>query len=207
MRELMTVTPLRSSLSAAMLRAQASADPLPIAASIVQAKIANSARAGALSVSDAARFVKAATNARSVQEAMIAEAQAARLAWPDLPALRWRVGSPRIPPQWKAPPPARSRTHREARTKRRATHPLNALLNVAFSVTSGRLAVALAARGAHPSIGYLHADKVGRFSLAFDAIEPLRPFIEKAVFGFDGRCHDKPQLPPKIYVLFELVAE
>jgi CRISPR-associated protein Cas1 len=184
MRELMTVTPLRSSLSAAMLRAQASADPLPIAARIVQAKIANAARLGAIDTGDAAWFIEAVGHARSVQEAMIAEAQAARLAWPSPPVFQWRVGSPRIPQQWKAPPPTRSRTHREARTKRHATHPLNALLNVVFSVTSGRLAVALAARGAHPSIGYLHADKVGRFSLAFDAIEPLRPFIEKAVFGF-----------------------
>ena len=78
MRELMTVTPLRSSLSAAMLRAQASADPLPIAARIVQAKIANAAQAGALPPSDAAWFIEAAAHARSVQEAMIVEAQAAR---------------------------------------------------------------------------------------------------------------------------------
>jgi CRISP-associated protein Cas1 len=184
MRELMTVTPLRPSSSAAMLRAQVSADPMPIAARIVQAKIANAARVGAIETRDAARFIGAASRAESVEQVMIAEAQAARLAWPSPPMFRWRVGSPRIPPQWKAPPPTRSRTHRDARTKRHATHPLNALLNVVFSVTSGRLAVALAARGAHPSIGYLHADKVGRFSLAFDAIEPLRPLIEKAVFAF-----------------------
>jgi CRISPR associated protein Cas1 len=116
MRELMTVMPARASASAAMLRAQAFADPLPIAARIVQAKIANGAQAGAISVSDAARFIKAVANARSVQEAMIAEAQAARLAWPKPPALCWRVGSPRIPPQWKKPPQTRSRSIGEART-------------------------------------------------------------------------------------------
>jgi CRISPR associated protein Cas1 len=72
----------------------------------------------------------------------------------------------------------------EARSKRHATHPLNALLSACFSVSAGRLAVALAAHGAHPAIGYLHADNRGRFSLAYDAIEPLRPSIEKAVFDF-----------------------
>ena len=161
MRELMTVMPARASESAAMLRAQAFANPLPIAIRIVQAKLASAAQAGALQPSDAARFMQAAGRARIVQEAMIVEAQAARLAWPNPPALRWRIGSPRIPPQWKQPPSTRSRTFREARTKRHATHPLNALLNVVFSVTAGRLAMALAARGAHPAIGYLHADKRG----------------------------------------------
>ena len=69
----------------------------------------SAAQADAIDAADAARFMREAANARSVQEAMIVEAQAARLAWPDLPALRWRIGSPRIPPQWKAPPSTRSR--------------------------------------------------------------------------------------------------
>lgn len=184
MRELMAVMPSRPSDNAALLRAQAFADPTPIAVRIVQAKVASAARAGALLPSDAARFINEAARVRSVQEVVIVEAQAARLAWPDLPTFRWRVGSPRIPLQWKVPPGTRSRTHREARTKRHATHPLNALLNVVFSVTIGRLVSALAARGAHPAIGFLHADARGRYSLAFDAIEPLRPQIEKTVFAF-----------------------
>jgi CRISPR-associated protein Cas1 len=184
MRELMTVMPARPSDSAALLRAQAYADPLPIAVRIVQAKIAAAAKAGAINTSNAVRFIEAASQTLSVQEAIIVEAQAARLAWPNLPTLSWRVGSPRIPAQWKQPPPARSRSIREARSKRHATHPLNALLNAVFSVTSGRIVTALAARGAHPAIGYLHADRRGRFSLAFDTIEPLRPYIEKSVFAF-----------------------
>jgi hypothetical protein len=57
-------------------------------------------------------------------------------------------------------------------------------LNVCFSVTAGRLAASLIAQGAQASIGFLHADAKGRWSLAFDAIEPLRPAIEAAVFAF-----------------------
>ena len=58
MRELMSVMPARASESAAMLRAQAFADPLPIAIRIVQAKIASAAQVGALSPNDAARFIE-----------------------------------------------------------------------------------------------------------------------------------------------------
>jgi CRISPR-associated protein Cas1 len=46
------------------------------------------------------------------------------------------------------------------------------------------LAKALAARGLALSIGFLHADKKGRNSLVWDAIEPLRPAIDKRVFAF-----------------------
>jgi hypothetical protein len=125
MRELMTVTPLRSSLSAAMLRAQASADPLRIAARIVQAKVANAARVGAIHTGDAARFVKAATNARSVQEAMIVEAQAARLSWPSPPVFQWRVGSPRIPPHGKRRRPLDH--ERSVRPERSGTRPIRSM--------------------------------------------------------------------------------
>src|ERR1700733_2665545 len=59
---------------------------------------------------------------------------------------------------------------------------MNAMLNAVFSVTAGRLAAALQAAGAHPAVGFLHADKRGRWSLAWDAIEPLRPTIEARVF-------------------------
>ena len=68
MRELMSVMPARASESAAMLRAQASADPLPIAIRIVQAKIACGAQAGALSSSVAARFINMATHAQRARD-------------------------------------------------------------------------------------------------------------------------------------------
>jgi CRISPR/Cas system-associated endonuclease Cas1 len=50
--------------------------------------------------------------------------------------------------------------------KRYATHPVNAMLNAVFSVTAGRLVAVLQAAGTHPAIGFLHADKAGRWSLA-----------------------------------------
>ena len=38
------------------------------------------------------------------------------------------------------------------------------------------------ALGLAPAIGFLHNDRRGRWSLAWDAIEPLRPAIEARVF-------------------------
>jgi CRISPR/Cas system-associated endonuclease Cas1 len=58
------------------------------------------------------------------------------------------------------------------------------MLNYAYIVEAGRLAKALAARGLTLPIGYLHADKKGRNSLLWDAIEPLRPVIDAKVFAF-----------------------
>jgi CRISP-associated protein Cas1 len=186
MRDLLAIMPGPPRAAAATLRAQALADRAWIASRIVRAKIENAMRAGALARDDAMRFIDAAARTATVQEAMIAEAQAARVSWGDsAPVLRWRAGSPRIPPAWKKPVLARQRA--DLRVKHHATHPVNAMLNAVFSVTAGRLAAALVAAGAHPAIGFLHADKPGRWSLAWDAIEPLRPSIEAGVFAFTRR--------------------
>jgi CRISPR-associated endonuclease Cas1 len=65
-----------------------------------------------------------------------------------------------------------------------AAHPINSMLNYAYVVEAGRLAKALAARGLALQIGFLHADKKGRNSLVWDAIEPLRPAIDARVFAY-----------------------
>ena len=182
MRDLLTIMTPAPKASASILRAQVLADPAWLAKRIVQTKIAEAARAGALPHSKAQTFIEAAGDAVSVSHAMMIEAQAGLASWPAVPNLRWRAGSPRVPLMWKQPWLARARI--DIRTKRYAVHPINSMLNVVFSVTAARLVGYLAAHGAHPAIGFLHADKPGRWSLAFDAIEPLRPSIEAKVFAF-----------------------
>jgi CRISP-associated protein Cas1 len=113
---------------------------------------------------------------------MIVEAQAARVVWTNVPTLNGRVGSSRVLASWKLPYSTRRRM--VGPSARRASHPINVILNAAFSVTAGRLTAQLVAQGAHPALGFLHADKPGRWSLAYDAIEPLRPTIERSVFDF-----------------------
>jgi hypothetical protein len=85
--------------SAKFLRAQVRADPVPIARAIVAAKIAASRQVGALS--NANSYMSALASADSLDGVRLIEAQAARVAWPDTPALRWHAGS--IPADWRAP--------------------------------------------------------------------------------------------------------
>jgi hypothetical protein len=50
-----------------------------------------------------------------------------------------------------------------------------------------RSASCLNGESAYLGLGYLHADKLGRYSLVYDAIEVLRPRIDEKVFAFvDG---------------------
>jgi CRISPR-associated protein Cas1 len=179
MHDFLTIMSPAPKASAAILRAQVMADPAWIARRIVQTKIESAGRVGALPLAQAAKLIEAASGG-SVQDVMLIEAQAARVSWGEGLSMRWRDGP--VPSQWKQPWLARARI--DIRTKRYATHPVNAALNAVFSVTAGRLAACLFAQGAQPAIGYLHADTPGRFSLAYDAIEPLRPMIEASVFGF-----------------------
>jgi CRISP-associated protein Cas1 len=181
MRDLLTAMPGAPRAAAAMLRAQALADPAQIASRVVLAKIENAVRAGALTHDEAARFIDAARRAT-----IIVEAQAARVSWGDsAPKLQWRARSPRVLPEWKEPVLARQRA--DLGVKRYATNPIDAMLNAVFSVTAGRLVADLQGAGPHPVIGFLHADKPGRWSLAWDTIEPLRPSIEAAVLAFIRR--------------------
>jgi CRISPR/Cas system-associated endonuclease Cas1 len=71
------------------------------------------------------------------------------------------------------------------KTPKAATDPINSMLNLALAVTIGRITAALMARGLSPAIGFIH--KSPRWPLSYDAIEPLRPHIEAATFGFIDR--------------------
>jgi CRISPR-associated endonuclease Cas1 len=167
--------------SATTLRMQVRAEPAPIARAIVAAKIAALRQAGAIASSE--QFISSLHRAPSLDQIRNVEAQASRVAWPNAPALRWEAGP--VPADWRAP--WLMRTRLDAKGKRGARHPLNAMLNAAFAVTAGRLAAYIAAAGLSPAIGFLHADKPGRWSLAWDAIEPLRPMIEARAFRFVAR--------------------
>jgi len=186
MRDLLSIVQPSPKASAATLRAQVLASPVHVARTILRAKFAEAARVGALEAKATLMFLDQASRAASVQALMTIEAQAARASWSSAPPqLQWRAGSPRIPASWKQPWLARTRA--DHRIKRYAAHPINAMLNAVFAVTAGRLTAHLNALGAQPAIGFLHADKNGRFSLAWDAIEPLRPAIERSVFAFAAR--------------------
>jgi CRISPR/Cas system-associated endonuclease Cas1 len=70
-------------------------------------------------------------------------------------------------------------------TARFAETPLQASHNFSVAITAARLTRVIAARGYDPVFGFLHnGKKPGRYSLAWDAIEPLRPELATAVFDY-----------------------
>jgi CRISPR/Cas system-associated endonuclease Cas1 len=179
-RDFMTVVAPPARQSANWIRRQAAADPLPIAKALIRAKVEAHAEAGAFDQSICVRAISRLSAASSLTHVLMAEAQAARSAWMRYDViLRWREAGA-IPKSWKLPYGARRRM--SGKSARRATDPINALLNLALAVTIGRLAVALCARGLSPAIGILH--QTPQWALAYDVIEPLRPYIEAATFRF-----------------------
>jgi CRISPR/Cas system-associated endonuclease Cas1 len=91
---------------------------------------------------------------------------------------RWRPGRP---DPWLT---FGSRTSLLSGKPSRATTPGNALLNYLYAILESEMTVALLARGLDPGIGMFHADIDGRSSLALDAIEAVRSYVEYWLFTY-----------------------
>jgi hypothetical protein len=91
---------------------------------------------------------------------------------------RWRPGRP---DPWLT---FGSRTSLLSGKQSRATTPGNALLNYLYAILESEMTIALLAHGLDPGIGMFHADIDGRSSLALDAIEAVRPYVEYWLFTY-----------------------
>ena len=67
----------------------------------------------------------------------------------------------------------------EKRTRRPAKDIFNAALNYFYGMTYALVEGALFAAGLDPHLGFLHADEYDQPTLAFDAIEPFRPWVDR----------------------------
>ena len=94
------------------------------------------------------------------------------------PNARWRPGRPDL---WLT---FGSRTSLLSGKPSRATTPGNSLLNYLYAILESEMTIALLARGLDPGIGMFHADIDGRLSLALDAIEAVRPYVEYWLFTY-----------------------
>jgi len=63
------------------------------------------------------------------------------------------------------------------RSRRPPLDPLNALLSFLYAILTHEMAGALEGVGLDPAVGFLHADRPGRLSLALDLVEEFRPLI------------------------------
>lgn len=74
------------------------------------------------------------------------------------------------------------------RSRRPPKDPVNAALSLLYSILSRELATACESVGLDPQLGYLHACRPGRASLALDLIEELRaPFVDRFVLSLFNR--------------------
>ncbi|MGI6668615.1 MAG: type I-C CRISPR-associated endonuclease Cas1c [Acetivibrionales bacterium] len=83
----------------------------------------------------------------------------------------------------------------KGRNKRPPLDRVNAMLSFVYTLLANNVASALETVGLDPYVGFLHADRPGRISLALDMMEELRPavadrfvlsLINKRIVGKDG---------------------
>jgi CRISPR-associated protein Cas1 len=160
---------------------EASRKPLAIARQIVQQKIASGRIAGRLSPTDAAHFGRAAAKALNLKALHIVEANAAMRYFDEMkvelrhkPKLwpnAWSTWVTRLSPIGHLSP-------------QYAVHPVNAMLNAAYTVAANQLTRTLAASGLDPACGFLHSQRDYRASLAYDALELVRAEIDTRMLSF-----------------------
>lgn len=64
----------------------------------------------------------------------------------------------------------------------KATHPINAMLNYAYTVLEGSVRIDVIADGYDPTVGIMHdRNKPDRHSFIFDMMEPKRPVVDRAI--------------------------
>ena len=107
---------------------------------------------------------EAATRSTSIEEIRGYEGNAGRLYFGRFSALL-------------SVPPFGERFDLEGRNRRPPRDPVNALLSFAYSMLSREWVTACRAVGFDPFLGFFHAPRYGRPSLALDLMEPFRPLV------------------------------
>lgn len=104
-------------------------------------------------------------------------------AWTHL-ELRWKQNSKYpIPDHWKCYR-ARSAVHECKSENRRASDPVNALLNYAYATRLSQLQIKAIGNGYHPMLGIMHHEERGKPSYILDLLEPERPKVDAAILEF-----------------------
>lgn len=110
-------------------------------------------------------------------------AQGYFFAWRAL-EINWKAENKHpIPDEWRKFFSRSSlKSHPATPANRRATHPINAMLNYTYGMLESRVRIEAISDGFDPSIGIMH-DRVSadRHSYVYDQMEPIRPLADRAV--------------------------
>jgi CRISPR-associated protein Cas1 len=102
--------------------------------------------------------------------------------WQGMP-IKWRGTSRRpIPDNWHSIEQRSSPFHLAG--NRNAAHPVNAILNYAYTVLESELRIKAIADGYDPTIGIMHEGRDGSSKFVFDLMERERPKVDRAVLDF-----------------------
>jgi len=89
-------------------------------------------------------------------------------------------------------PPVRRKFPTEGRNRRPPRDAVNCLLSFLYALVRHDCVSALTATGLDPFVGYLHADRAGRESLALDLMEEFRPWADRLAVTLLNRGELKP---------------
>ena len=122
---------------------------------------------------------------KSIMQLRVLEANAAASyfrAWKGA-LIKWRgINRRPIPNSWKEIGRRSSLFLRAG--NRNTSHPVNAILNYAYTVLQSQLQIDAIAQGYDPTIGIMHEGNNGSASFIFDLMEPFRPLVDRNVLEF-----------------------
>jgi CRISPR-associated endonuclease Cas1 len=128
-----------------------------------------------------ASLLETVDRAATVPALRMAEAHAAKAywaAWSEVSIRFARIDLSRIPAHWGR---AGARASGISGSPRKATNPVNAMLNYLYAILEAETRIALLTVGLDPGLGVLHADLTARDSLALDVMEAVRPEADAVV--------------------------
>ncbi|MBI76057.1 MAG: CRISPR-associated endonuclease Cas1 [Oceanicaulis sp.] len=105
-------------------------------------------------------------------------------AWSTIP-IRWKdLDKYPVPEDWLTFTSRSALRAKKVPTNRRATHPVNAMLNYLYGMLEIRARIQVIADGFEPTRGVLHGDGIsGRDAYVFDLMEPGRPIEEQRILS------------------------